>query len=100
MSLWILMTGRILPTGKTMLAPFAGHWQALQARLDGLLIPVEGQDETGEPEGEEKSGFPTWAIILIAVVVILCLIPFCVIVILTLLGPSIGSVFSEINAQL
>jgi hypothetical protein len=94
MSLWILAHGR------TMLAPFAGHWQALQARLDGLLIPAEGPVETGEPEGEKKGGLPTWAIILIAVVVILCLIPFCVIAILTLLGPSIGSVFSNIVDQL
>jgi hypothetical protein len=94
MSLWILTHGR------TMLAPLAGRWQTFQARLDGLLIPAEGPVEAEEPEGEKKGGFPTWAIILIAVVVILCLIPFCVIVILTLLGPSIGSVFSEINAQL
>jgi hypothetical protein len=94
MSLWILAHGR------TMLAPFTGHWQALQARLDGLLIPAEGPVETGEPEGEKKGGLPTWAIILIAVAVVLCLLPICVIVILAILGPTIGNIFSEINAQL
>ncbi|MEJ2151214.1 MAG: hypothetical protein P8Z40_17335 [Chloroflexota bacterium] len=78
----------------------SGARQDNQARLDGLLIPAEGPVETGEPEGEKKGGLPTWAIILIAVVVILCLIPFCVIAILTLLGPSIGSVFSNIVDQL
>jgi hypothetical protein len=89
MSLWILTHGR------TMLAPFAGHWAALQARLDGLLLSVEA-----EPGEEKKGGLPTWAIILIAVVIVLCVLPVCVIVILTLLGPTIGNVFSNITDQL
>jgi Flp pilus assembly pilin Flp len=93
MSLWILTYG------KTMLAPLAGHWQALQARLDRLLL-ADAPVETEEPEGEKKGGLPTWAIILIAVVLILCVLPFCVIAILTLLGPAIGDVFSNITEQL
>jgi hypothetical protein len=97
MSLWILTHG------KTLLTPLAGYWQALQARLDGLLIPAESV-EAEEPEGEKKGGFPTWAIILIAVVVILCLIPICFLVlspvILALLGPSVGNVFSNIIEEM
>ncbi|MBN1312589.1 MAG: pilus assembly protein [Anaerolineae bacterium] len=44
----------------------------------------------------KKDGFPVWAIVLIVLGVLLCAIPFCVIIILTLLGPSIGNVFSDI----
>jgi hypothetical protein len=95
MSLWILTHGR------TMLAPFAGHWAALQARLDGLLLAAEAPVETDDEPGEEKKGgLPTWAILLIAVVIVLCVLPVCVIVILTLLGPTIGNVFSNITDQL
>ena len=86
MSLWILTYG------KTMLAPFAGRWQALQAWLDGLLIPAEV-----EPEGEKKSGLPTWAIIAIVVVAIVCLLAICVFFVLPLiLGPAISNVYSNI----
>jgi hypothetical protein len=94
MSLWILTHG------KTMLAPLAGRWAALQARLDGLLIPAEGPVETEEPEEEKKGGLPTWAIILIAVAIVLCVLPICVIVILAILGPAIGNVFSNIITEL
>jgi hypothetical protein len=52
--------------------------------------------EMGAP-GEAKSKFPTWAIVLIVLgVVVLCVLPVCVIVILALLGPAIGNVFSNI----
>jgi hypothetical protein len=98
MSLWILTHG------KTMLAPLAGHWSALQARLDGLVLPVESPVEGGEPEIEKKGGLPPWALILIIGVVILCVIPLCLFllfpVILTLMGPSVGNVFSNILEEL
>lgn len=98
MSLWILTHGR------TMLAPLAGRWQTFQARLDGLLIPAEGPVETDEPEGEKKGGLPTWAIIAIIAVVILCVLPICFLVlspvILTILGPSVGNVFSNIIEEM
>ena len=54
-------------------------------------------------EGEKKK-LPTWAIILIVAVVLLCVIPICLFllapVILALLGPSVGNVFSNIIEEL
>lgn len=53
----------------------------------------------GQPPAA-RSGLPVWAIVLIVVVALLCLIPICIIVILTLLGPAIGTVFSNIIENL
>jgi|GEM_PF-979152 len=56
------------------------------------------------PPTSEKKGLPTWAIVLIVVVVLLCVIPACLVllgpVILALLGPAIGNVFSNIIEEL
>jgi len=61
----------------------------LQTRLDEMMVRAETTPE-------EKKGLPVWAIILIVVFVLLCLIPICVVVILALLGPVIGNVFSNV----
>jgi len=81
---------------------------ALQASLDELLMPGEGMSEEA-PAGERK-GLPTWAIVLIIVggVLLLCFLAFCVIFVLpllgitglTLMGPGIGNVFSNIIEEL
>jgi hypothetical protein len=92
------MTTRLLTQGRLLLLPLTIRLAALQARLDDLMLHAE---ELPEGEGEKKGGFPTWAIIVIIVaVVLLCLLPICVIVILTLLGPSIGTVFSNIIEEI
>jgi len=49
-------------------------------------VPVEG----------ERRGFPTWAIVLIVVAVLFCLLPTCIIAILMLLGSQINEIFSNI----
>jgi hypothetical protein len=63
--------------------------QAWQAALDDMLVPAEA-------EGEKKSNTTLIIGIVVAVVVVLCLLPMCVILILALLGPAVGNVFSNI----
>ena len=92
------MSTRLLTYSRYIAAPLALHWRLLQARVDGLLVRAD----TGL-EAEQKSKLPVWAIILI-VIAVLCLCCIAVIllapVILTLLGPSIGNVFSDIVNEL
>lgn len=89
---------RLIGYGLNLLSPFFVH---LQYRLDTLLVD---EAQPGAPGGEEKKGFPTWAIILIVVVVLLCLGSICLMVfspvLLALMGPSIGNVFSNMIEEL
>lgn len=84
---------RLLGYGLNLLSPFFVH---LQSQLDTLLVD---EAPPGAPE-EEKKGLPVWAIILIVVAVILCCAPVAVIAILTLLGPTIGDIFSNVIMDL
>ncbi len=80
--------------GFNLLFPFFMH---LQYRLNTMLAD---EMSPGGPEEEKKKGLPIWAIILIVVAVIFCCAPIVVIAILTLLGPAIGNVFSNIIMEL
>jgi hypothetical protein len=87
------MVSTLLMQGRALATPLAALFANTQAWMDSLLVradvpPMEGQPKSG--------GFPVWAIVVIAVVLILCLLPVCIIGILTLLGPAIGNVFSNI----
>lgn len=76
-------------------------WFSLYGQMVLNLITARLAEYQGEPTpagGRRK--FPVWAIILIAAVVVLCLIPVCIFLILILLGPSIGNVFSGIVEEL
>jgi hypothetical protein len=88
MTVSLLVYGQML---KTTLAVTANQ---LQSHIDGLL-----KAENVPPGQSQQSGLPVWAIVLIVVGVAICLIPLCaviVIAVLTLMGPSIGNVFSNI----
>ena len=56
--------------------------------------------EMQQPPEPEKKKMPVWLIVVIIAVVVLCVIPICLIVlspvILALLGPAIGNVFSNV----
>jgi hypothetical protein len=52
------------------------------------------------PVEPAKAGFPRWIFVLIGVFVLCCCVSLLVIVLLTLLGPAIGNVFSSINASM
>ncbi len=84
------MTANLLVYGQMFKMALASTSVQLQNCFDGLLkaenVPVE------EPQ---RSGLPVWAIVLIVIGVGLCLLPICIIAILTLLGPAIGNVFSS-----
>lgn len=72
-------------------------WFSLYGQMVLNLITArlaEYQEPVPAAGGRRK--FPVWAIILIAGAVIMCLTPICVIMILLLLGPSIGNIFSGI----
>ncbi len=85
------MTANLLVYSQMLGTTLAVTTNQLQNRIDGLLraenIPVD------QPQ---KSGFPVWVIVLIVVGVVICLLPVCIIAILTLMGPAIGNVFSGI----
>lgn len=85
------MTTQLLAYGQVLKTTLAVTTNQLQSHLDGLLkvedVPVD------QPQ---KSGFPVWVIVLIVIGVVVCLLPICIIALLTLLGPSIGNVFSNI----
>lgn len=84
-----------------MLATYLTTWQGAantillkaQIALDQLLLPAEGMPE----EGQKGSKTIWWIVGIVGVVLVLfCLIPVCIIFILSLLGPAIGNVFSNI----
>jgi uncharacterized protein YqhQ len=91
------MTIRLLTQGRLLLLPLTVRLAALQTRLDDLMLRAE---ELPEGEEKKKGGLPTWAIVVIIVAVLLCLGAICLIVlvpvILAMLGPSIGNVFSNV----
>ncbi len=91
------MTIRLLTQSRLLLLPLTVRLAALQTRLDDLMLHAE---ELPEGAGEKKGGLPTWAIIVIIVVAVLCLGSICLMlfapVVLALLGPAIGNVFSNI----
>lgn len=84
------MTANLLVYGQILRATLASTTSQLQNYFDGLLkaenVPVE------QPQ---KSGLPVWVVILIVVGVVICLVAVCIFLVLLLLGPSIGSVFSN-----
>ena len=58
---------------------------------------VEYEPDYGAPQKEEKPGINKWWLIGGGCAVfVLCILPICTIIILTLLGPEIGGVFSDI----
>jgi hypothetical protein len=67
-------------------------------------IDTEVQDfgEAPLPQIPKESNRTTTILLIVAGAAFfcLCIVPVCVIVVLALLGPSIGNVFSEINAGL
>ena len=72
-------------------------WLRLYGQLVLNILVAYFADPTGEPAApSSRRGLPTWAIILIIGVVLVCVAPFVVIVILALLGPVIGDVLSDI----
>jgi len=90
------MLSSLMVTGGAVLAPLAGYFARLHAQANGWLSRAQTMPES-MPEQQKSGGFPTWAIVLIVgAVLVLCVLPFCVIAILTLLGPAIGNVFSNI----
>jgi hypothetical protein len=73
------------------------RWQALQAKADGLLVKAE---EGQKSEDGVKKGLSIGVMIVIGAGALLCLVPICIIIVLTLMGPSIGTVFSNIIENL
>jgi flagellar basal body-associated protein FliL len=58
-------------------------------------------DMPDKKKKNEEQSRPRWLIVVIVIaLVFLCVLPICVITMLTLLGPSIGNVFSEIVVTL
>lgn len=85
------MTANLLVYGQMLRSTLAVTANQLQNSLDGLLkaenVPAE------QPQG---GGLPVWAIVLIVIGVVICLLPVCIFLVLLLLGPAIGNVFSNI----
>ena len=52
------------------------------------------------PAEPAKSKFPIWLIVVIVLVVVCCCAAVIVIAVLTMLGPTVGNVFSTINQSL
>jgi hypothetical protein len=86
-----IRAGRISPRETIIWAwvQATARLQTWQAALDDMMLPAEA-------EGEKKSNTALIIGIVVAVVVVLCLLPMCVILILALLGPAVGNVFSNI----
>ena len=88
------MTAYLLTYSQMFRTRLALAADQLQTYLDGML---RAEDIPGEQP--KKEGLPVWAIVLIVIGIVICLIALCpivIIAILTLMGPSIGNVFSEI----
>lgn len=77
-------------------------WLHLYAQmLANLLVARFAESYPAGPEpAARRRRLPVWAIVLIVIAVVLCLAPLCVWLILLLLGPQIGEVFSEIITDL
>lgn len=88
------MGATLLSAGQIVGSVLVARLAAITHRLDNLTLVAEGG------QAQSRGGLPTWAIILIVVLAVLCLLPICVIAILTLLGPAIGNVFSNIIQEL
>jgi hypothetical protein len=94
------MIANLVMHSRLVAAPLAVAMARAQTWLDELLVRADAPPAPDQ-EGQPKSGgFPVWAIVLIAAVALLCLLPVCTIVILTLLGPAIGNVFSGIVEEI
>jgi hypothetical protein len=89
------MTTHLLAYSQMFQSTLAVTTGRLQNWIDGLL-----KAETVPTDQPQRSGLPVWAIVLIAIGILVCLLPVCVIAILTLLGPSIGNVFSNIIEEI
>jgi phage shock protein PspC (stress-responsive transcriptional regulator) len=89
------MTANLLVYGQMLRTTLAATTGQLQNRIDGLL------KAEGVPAGQsQQSGLPVWAIVLIVVGVVICLIALCVVAVfavLFLMTPSVGNVFSSIE---
>ncbi len=66
--------------------------------MSGNFEPIVESAPDGTPSGVKKDNNSTKIIVgvLVAVVVLCCVIPFCVMGILTLMAPEIGNVFSDV----
>jgi hypothetical protein len=89
------MTTHLLAYSQMLQSTLAVTTGRFQNWIDGLL-----KAETVPSDQPQKSGLPVWAIVLIAIGVVVCLIPLCVFFILILLGPSISNVFSNIIEEI
>ncbi len=84
--------GTYLLTASQSVAAFLPAWAArLQRSLDSAMTRAEGAS-TGS-----GAGVSILIIVGVIAVLVLCLFPICIIAILTLLGPAIGNVFSNIT---
>jgi hypothetical protein len=80
-------------------AEFAASARALAETAS--LAEAEAPAPEGEPEKAGLFGLSGVALALvIGAVVLLCVLPLCVVIILALLGPAIGNVFSDIVEEI
>jgi hypothetical protein len=93
------MVNAIFSQSRVLAAFMAVAANRLQDRVDNLLVRAEGMPpQAGQPSSD--SSMPVWLMIVLGVAVVICMIPVCavvVIAILTLLGPAIGNVFSNVE---
>ena len=76
-------------------------WLSLHLQMIINLVILPLAEQMAIDESAEKKKLPTWAIILIVVGgLVLCVIPACVILILMVMGPAIGNVFSNIIEEM
>jgi hypothetical protein len=74
-----------------------------QMLVNLIAVRIDGGETVVTSPGGQQRRLPVWAIVLIALFVLaLCAIGACLLipVILTLLGPSIGNVFSNVIEEL
>jgi hypothetical protein len=63
----------------------------LKTWLDSLLVRADGLP----PGDRSQSGLPTWVIPAVIVVVLLCLLPVCILVLVTMLLPVLSNIFQD-----